>query len=78
MSIRVSCPSCSASFKVKDEYAGKRGKCPQCGNPIRIPTGDGPGDTIKMPPGAFLPRPAKPKPSEGDDASPPPGGAPRN
>lgn len=77
MSIRVSCHSCSASFKVKDEYAGKRGKCPQCGNPVVVPEGVGPTGTIKMPPGAFLPRPAKPKPVDGDTA-PPPGGPPRN
>ncbi|RIK82323.1 MAG: hypothetical protein DCC68_06860 [Planctomycetota bacterium] len=31
MSIRVTCPQCQHAFAVRDEYAGKRGKCPQCG-----------------------------------------------
>jgi tetratricopeptide (TPR) repeat protein len=35
--IPVSCPSCSAAFKVKDVYAGKRAKCPKCANPLTIP-----------------------------------------
>jgi predicted Zn finger-like uncharacterized protein len=32
MAISVTCPSCDASFSVRDEAAGKRGKCPRCGN----------------------------------------------
>jgi S1-C subfamily serine protease len=30
MPIGVICPECGYSFSVRDEYAGKRGKCPQC------------------------------------------------
>jgi uncharacterized RDD family membrane protein YckC/predicted RNA-binding Zn-ribbon protein involved in translation (DUF1610 family) len=37
MSILVSCPACSKQLKVRDEAAGKRVKCPECGGVIEIP-----------------------------------------
>ncbi len=37
MSIRFSCPQCNKHFKVKDQFAGKAGRCP-CGSHIRIPS----------------------------------------
>lgn len=36
MPIKVNCGSCSASFKAKDELAGRRVKCPKCQQPIVI------------------------------------------
>src|SRR5437588_9164085 len=36
MSIRVTC-ECGKELRVKDEYAGKRGKCPSCGKILQIP-----------------------------------------
>lgn len=39
--ISVKCPACGASLRVKDEHAGKRGKCPGCSEPIRIPRTNG-------------------------------------
>ncbi len=36
MAIYIFCPSCKGSFKVRDEYAGKRGICPKCGQVIQI------------------------------------------
>ena len=36
MPIKVQCNSCGASFKAKDELAGRRVKCPQCKQPITI------------------------------------------
>jgi hypothetical protein len=36
MAIRVSC-QCGKQLSVKDEYAGKRVKCPGCGGPLLIP-----------------------------------------
>ncbi len=36
MAIRVECDSCFNEFKTKDEHAGRRMKCPECGNPIEI------------------------------------------
>lgn len=74
MPIAVSCAHCAASFNVKDEHAGKRGKCPKCGNPVVVPAAEGgPADTVKMPPGAFPARPvaaAKPRPVEDEDDRP--------
>jgi predicted Zn finger-like uncharacterized protein len=59
MPVAVRCPSCSASFNVKDEYAGKRTKCPKCGGPLTIPTIDI-ADTVKMPYPPAAPRPKQP------------------
>src|SRR4051794_30681785 len=50
MPIPVSCPSCSATFRVKDEYAGKRAKCPKCGEPLTIPTAIQAAETLLEPP----------------------------
>ncbi|VTS06901.1 hypothetical protein [Tuwongella immobilis] len=40
MSIPVTCPhaGCGKQFKVKDAYAGQKGKCPFCKGPIRVPS----------------------------------------
>ncbi|MEX2188461.1 MAG: trypsin-like peptidase domain-containing protein [Pirellulales bacterium] len=35
MAISVTCPDCEHAFSVRDEYAGKRGKCPRCGGVFR-------------------------------------------
>ncbi|MCE9526264.1 MAG: zinc-ribbon domain-containing protein, partial [Planctomycetales bacterium] len=40
MPISVTCPKCSTTLKVKDELAGKRGKCPKCQGPVQIPTAE--------------------------------------
>ncbi|MCC7422248.1 MAG: trypsin-like peptidase domain-containing protein [Planctomycetaceae bacterium] len=37
MAIQVTCDSCFYTFQVKDEHAGKKGKCPECGEPVPIP-----------------------------------------
>jgi hypothetical protein len=37
MPIPVQCV-CGRSFKAKDEHAGKRGRCPGCGQVLEIPT----------------------------------------
>jgi DNA-directed RNA polymerase subunit RPC12/RpoP len=37
MPIKVHCGSCNASFKAKDELAGRRVKCPKCQSPVIIP-----------------------------------------
>ena len=37
MSIGVQCPGCDKKLKTKDELAGKRVKCPSCGQAIVIP-----------------------------------------
>lgn len=39
MGIKVICEECSADFRAKDEHAGRRVKCPECGAPLVIPDG---------------------------------------
>ncbi len=34
MPIRLTCPSCSATLSVKDEFAGRAVKCPKCNGVI--------------------------------------------
>ena len=36
MAIQAQCGSCGATFKAKDELAGKRVKCPKCAQPMVI------------------------------------------
>src|SRR5258706_6884078 len=36
MSVRVTC-QCGTSYELKDEFAGKLVKCPQCGRENRVP-----------------------------------------
>ena len=45
MAIKASCSSCSTSFNAKDSLAGRRVKCPKCGDKITIPgvRSDSPG-----------------------------------
>src|SRR5262245_66564646 len=35
--ITFTCDSCRKKFTVKDELAGKKAKCPGCGNPLIVP-----------------------------------------
>ncbi len=37
MPIQVTCPKCHARFKVSEKFAGQKGPCPKCKNPIQIP-----------------------------------------
>lgn len=37
MPITTKCSSCDWTGKFKDAYAGMRGKCPSCGEPIQVP-----------------------------------------
>ena len=37
MAISVTCAKCNTTLRVKDEYAGKRGKCPTCQGALEIP-----------------------------------------
>lgn len=54
MPAHLVCPSCSAALSVKDEYAGRAVRCPQCGGVIA------PGRPGSAPPA--LPNPAVPAP----------------
>jgi Zn-dependent protease with chaperone function len=55
MPIQVECLSCHASFRVADQYAGKRGKCPHCKEAVSVPAGDDAIDIVDD-----APAPAKP------------------
>jgi len=35
--IHFACPTCAKTFQVKDEFAGRRTKCPKCGQAIQVP-----------------------------------------
>ena len=35
--ISFACKSCSKQLKIKDDLAGKTGKCPGCGQPVVVP-----------------------------------------
>src|SRR6266536_3007200 len=37
MAIRFKCPKCGAELNVKDELAGKQGRCPACKNAVTVP-----------------------------------------
>lgn len=37
MPIKVTCDACGQTLTAKDEFAGRRTKCPGCGEPISIP-----------------------------------------
>src|SRR5581483_9248684 len=52
------CPGCSRQIKVKDELAGKKGKCPGCGMLITGPTA-----SQKLP--AVVPQAGKVSPAPG-------------
>jgi len=48
MSIRLMCPNpeCGLRLKVKDELAGKKVKCPECGGIIAVPGGEAQPDPL--------------------------------
>src|SRR5262249_54545527 len=35
--LTFTCPHCSRNLRVKDELAGKKAKCPACGQPVNTP-----------------------------------------
>jgi predicted Zn finger-like uncharacterized protein len=40
MAISFTCPSCESDLRLKDELAGRKVKCPRCGDVIAIPADD--------------------------------------
>src|SRR5947207_11150681 len=49
MPISVTCGGCGKNLKVKDEWAGKKGKCPTCGTTFAIPAGGAASAAPAMP-----------------------------
>jgi hypothetical protein len=50
MTIALSCPACDKSLKIKDELAGKKVKCPDCGEPILVEAYEEPEAVEEEPP----------------------------
>lgn len=50
MAISVTCPECDHSFSVRDEFAGKRGKCPKCGGVFRAEPAAEPAISVSVSP----------------------------
>src|SRR5579885_393403 len=48
--IAFSCPACGAPLKVREELAGKSGKCPGCGNSVMAPRPASPRPRTDSPP----------------------------
>lgn len=57
MPIKFKCSGCSAVLQVKDELAGKKGRCPKCQSVIVVPTPSAEGA------GAPAPQPSAPAPA---------------
>lgn len=60
MAISFTCPSCEHRLKVKDELAGRKVKCPSCGNGVSVPADEDEEEPAKM---------AQPRRKGQDDAS---------
>src|SRR5262249_28118328 len=58
MRIAVTCPSCTASFKVNETHAGKRGVCPKCRTTLQVP-GLSTKPVIKESPSEAAPGPSR-------------------
>src|SRR5437762_285003 len=42
--MQVTCSNCQSKIRVPDAAAGKKGKCPKCGNIIAIPAAEAPAE----------------------------------
>lgn len=60
MAISVQCPGCRKPLKARDELAGKRVKCPACGNSVTVAAAGPRRDVPQAVP--TVPRPAEPQP----------------
>jgi serine/threonine protein kinase len=82
--IAFPCEHCRRTLKVKDDMAGKKGKCPHCGQPMRVPAtvpGGVSHDAATLLPNAPFAATRAPSPAPfdtqalADDASHPPAGS---
>lgn len=63
MAIKFSCPSCNKALAVKEDLAGKQGRCPNCKQVIVIPTAQASGIAGRTTTGEAVPK-ATGKPAE--------------
>ena len=67
MPIQVSCPQCERSYKLKDETAGKRFKCKECGATVQVPAPVKAKAAHSAKPKARRTKPAEPSKQRDDD-----------
>ncbi len=66
MTIQMQCPTCKCALKIRDELAGRRGKCPKCNAAFVIP-----GIAVQAAPAQTGPVPAGPPPLPPNSGPPP-------
>ena len=76
MAIEFVCPSCGRALKLRDEAAGKRGRCPHCKAVITVPENAVSEDDLieivpTQPSGPPKPPPLPPKSPEPEPEAPP-------
>jgi len=59
MPIPVECASCGHRLKAKDASAGRKIRCPECEEPIKVPSGGGGGRPQRKRPAKKRPEPAE-------------------
>jgi hypothetical protein len=67
-SIRAQCAACGKTMNVKPQFAGKVGKCPGCGKPVKVPGAAAPAVQKQVP--VSLPKPVRPAPPPVEDEEP--------
>jgi len=67
MTMQLKCPngSCGKLLTVQEEYVGKKGKCPSCGNELTVPASTNGTGTVETRPGPSVDR------AERRDSAPP-------
>lgn len=69
MPVAVACP-CGAKLRVPDAAAGKRVKCPKCGNPVAVPAAEAEYEEVDDEPTPPPVAKKKPKPVDDDEPTP--------
>lgn len=68
MSIRYECEQCGSVLKIKEDLAGKPGKCPKCKTPFTVPAAAEDSETSSEEAAAESPESAESNPAEGRPA----------
>jgi predicted Zn finger-like uncharacterized protein len=65
--MRITCPDCDTPLKLKDSLAGKRVRCPRCGDAFQVPEedADASDDEVEVP--TARPAPPRRPPARDDD-----------
>ena len=59
--IQTECKGCGQKLKLPDDMAGKRARCPSCGDPVKVPVVSASGSSPE-PPRPATPLPERPQP----------------